>query len=210
MVKRTAHLRVFSFVLLAACSAVCQSERQSLPDAPSAGATNQEQNFNLFINAGSPLIFGLMGAESDLMHSNEFGASIGALSSRKESATLFGKYLYPPVPERQPDDEYSNTGNLMCRFMSAASRILVTWDDSGRVRLNTSYFLRTMTSVAADTASSPYWRRSLGQPFSDFGSTVGNDAGMNLLHEFGPDIQQVMKSHTPRIVSKIEERIRHN
>jgi hypothetical protein len=47
----------------------------------------------------------------------------------------------------------------------------------------------------------------VGAPFSDFGSTVGNDAGMNLWHEFGPGIQQLMKSHAPKFVSKIEERI---
>jgi hypothetical protein len=49
----------------------------------------------------------------------------------------------------------------------------------------------------------------LGAPFSDFGSTVGNDSGMNLWHEFGPDIQQLMKSHAPKFVSKIEEQIGH-
>jgi hypothetical protein len=38
---------------------------------------------------------------------------------------------------------------------------------------------------------------------------VGNDAGMNLWHEFGPGIEQVMKNHTPRFVVKLEERVSH-
>ena len=29
---------------------------------------------------------------------------------------------------------------------------------------------------------------------------------MNLWHEFGPDIQQLVKSHSPKFVSQIEER----
>ena len=32
---------------------------------------------------------------------------------------------------------------------------------------------------------------------------------MNLWHEFRPGIEQLMKSHTPRFVSKIKERIDH-
>ncbi|MGA7170621.1 MAG: hypothetical protein WBX08_15810, partial [Candidatus Sulfotelmatobacter sp.] len=75
---------------------------------------------------------------------------------------------------------------------------------------NTSYLVRVLASAAADTASRPYWRRSVGEPFSDLGSTVGNDAGTNLWHEFRPGIEQVMKSHTPRFVSRIEEHIIHN
>jgi hypothetical protein len=96
---------------------------------------------------------------------------------------------------------------MMGRATYAASRIFVTRDDSGKGRLNTSYLVRTLTSVAAATASRPYWRRPAGAPISDFGSTVGNDTGMNLWHEFGPGIQQLMKNHAPKFVSKIEERI---
>ena len=98
----------------------------------------------------------------------------------------------------------------MGRATSAASRTLITRDDSGKARLNTSYLLRTLTSVAKDAASTPYWRRSSAEPFGDFGSTVGNDAGMNLWHEFGPGIQHLMKSHTPKFVSRIEERVGHH
>jgi hypothetical protein len=62
-----------------------------------------------------------------------------------------------------------------------------------------------LTSVAKDTASTPYWRRRVGEPFSDFGSTIGNDVGMNVLHEFEPAIKQLLKNHTPKFVTAIEE-----
>ena len=70
-----------------------------------------------------------------------------------------------------------------------------------------SYFLGVLTSVAVHTASRPYWARSNSAPFSDFGSTVGNDAGVKLLHEFGPGIRQMVTGHMPEFVSRIEERI---
>jgi hypothetical protein len=98
-------------------------------------------------------------------------------------------------------------GSLMGRATFAASRTVITRDPSGKGKLNTSYFLGVLTSALAHTAYRPYWRRSVGAPFSDFGSTVGNDAGMNLWHEFGPGIQQMMKSHTPKFVERIEESV---
>jgi hypothetical protein len=39
-----------------------------------------------------------------------------------------------------------------------------------------------------------------------FGSTIGNDAGLNLFHEFEPGIRQMVKGHTPKLAFKIEER----
>ncbi|MGA8619117.1 MAG: hypothetical protein WB660_11445 [Candidatus Sulfotelmatobacter sp.] len=64
-----------------------------------------------------------------------------------------------------------------------------------------------LTSVAVHTAYRPYWARSPSATFSNFGSTIGSDAGVNLFHEFGPGIQHLVKGHTPKFVSKIEERI---
>ncbi|HMH07358.1 MAG TPA: hypothetical protein VK579_11830, partial [Terriglobales bacterium] len=66
------------------------------------------------------------------------------------------------------------------------------------------------TSVAIATAYRPYWARSSSATFKTFGSTIGSDAGVNLLHEFGPGIRQMVKGHTPKFVSKIEEGITHD
>jgi hypothetical protein len=67
-----------------------------------------------------------------------------------------------------------------------------------------------LTSVAIATAYRPDWARSPSAAFKTFGSTIGSDVGINLLHEFGPGIRQVVKGHTPRFVSRIEERITNN
>jgi hypothetical protein len=95
----------------------------------------------------------------------------------------------------------------MGRATDAASRIFITRDDSGRRKLNASYLLRVATSVAAHSAARPYWRRSGTEPINDFGSTVGNDAGMNLLHEFGPAVRHAMTGHLPEFVTRISQGI---
>lgn len=120
---------------------------------------------------------------------------------------IFHKYLYPSSTKQGPDRPSEWEGGLMARATHAASRMIVTRDDSGKVSLNTQYLLRTLAYVAKDTASTPYWRRSPGEPASDFGATVGDDAGMNVLHEFAPGIQQLMKSHAPRFVAKLAQRV---
>ncbi|MGP0020053.1 MAG: hypothetical protein ACLPHP_15890 [Candidatus Sulfotelmatobacter sp.] len=125
----------------------------------------------------------------------------------KGSAFFWDKYLYPPTLPPGSRYQASSSDGLIGRATDAASRIFWTRDESGARRLNTSYFLRVATSIAADTASRPYWRRSASGPFSDFGSTIGNDAGMNLFHEFGPDLGQAVTSHLPKFVSRIEELI---
>jgi len=210
MVERIAPVGVVSFILVAVCGAMCQNARQSLPDAPSKQTATQEQNFNVFIlEARSSSKFRGMGFDAVPMHRGEFTAFSQAVSSQTDSNTIIGKYLQPAAPKQQSSYHTSSSGNLMGRATYAASRIFVIRDDSGKGRLNTSYLVRALTSVAAATASRPYWRRPLGAPFSDFGATVGNDAGRNLWREFGPGIQQVMKSHTPKFVSRVEERIGH-
>ena len=95
----------------------------------------------------------------------------------------------------------------MAPLFPAASRVLITRNDSGKRTLNTSYFLGALTSVAITTAYRPYWRRSISATFKTFGSTIGSDAGINLLHEFGPGIRQMLKGRAPKFVSRIEERI---
>jgi len=210
MAKRIAPVGIVSFVLFAVCGAVCQNAGQSLPDAPLVQAATQKQNFNGFTEeARSALSFGSIGRNADVTRQLLFADPDKAVSSQKDPNAIFRKYLYPSSLKGQSGYHSLSSGSLMGRATSAASRTLIARDDSGKARLNTSYLLRALTVVAKDAASTPYWRRSPTAPLNNFGSTVGNDAGLNLWHEFGPGIQQLMKSHTPTFVSRIEERVTH-
>jgi len=214
-------IRVISFLLLAACAALCQQLQEkpassSLPDAPSAQASAEPDTFRTL--AASPLTLAAVGADGRSTRASELANATRPAQPgfalldpvepiQKESGDFFDKYLYSSLLKRRLNYHPASTDSLMGRATYAASRLFVTRDDSGKDRLNTSYFLRVLTSAAIHTAYRPYWRRSPSQPFNDFGSTIGNDAGMNLFHEFGPGLQQLMKSHAPKFVSRIEERI---
>jgi hypothetical protein len=211
MVKRIAPFAVVSFVWLAVCGAACQNIDHSLPDAPSVQAITPEHKFNGFAeDARSPLSFDSTGGNAGVTRQLLFADPDKAVSTQKSPDAIFRKYLYPSSLKQESGYHSLSSGSLMGRATSAASRTLIARDGSGKARLNTSYLLRTLTVVAKDAASTPYWRRSPVAPFDNFGSTVGNDAGMNLWREFRPGIQQLVKSHTPRFVARIEERITRN
>jgi hypothetical protein len=251
MVKQTAPIRIISFLLVAACGALCQNgpasadvlqgfhfdgsnslsvEAQrremrtwkSLPDAPSFQPPTQAEKFQAFVDeARSPLILGAVGVNAGIMRETElehftpgpqpsFTAVYRVALIQKESSAFFGKYLYPSLLKQDPRYYPSTSDSFMGRATYAASRIFITRDDSGKGRLNTSYFLGVLTSVAIATAYRPYWARSSSETFNNFGTTIGSDAGINVLHEFGPGIRQMVNAHTPKFVSRIEERLTHD
>ena len=249
-VTHTAPIRVFSFVLLAACGALCQARptpdlphqlpfydsnlpevprheiptSRSLPDAPSSvQPPTQAERFHTFVNeAHSPLTLGRLGAagvgvfvgvnagvtrETGSGHvtpgmQHSFIPRYEAVFTQKDSTTFLDKYLYPSLKH---DVRYqpSTSGSFMGRASDAASRIFITRDDSGKGRLNTSYFLGVLTSVAVSTAYRPYWTRSTSATVNNFGSTMGSDAGLNLYHEFRPGILQMVKGYTPKFMSRM-------
>ena len=180
-------IRAACFVMLAACGALCQQRQEkvsSLPDAPVVQASAQAK-----INGSAQ--FG-----NFVFYQQEPDQNI--------SRDFITRHLYPTLPKPNLNYHPANEG-LVRRATYAASRTLISRDDFGKATLNTSYLLRMLTSVAKDTASTPYWRRRVAEPFSDFGSTIGNDVGTNVLHEFEPGIEKLLKNHTPKFLTAMEE-----
>jgi len=193
---------------------------RSLPDAPSTvQPPKQAQKFQICVDeVRSPLALDAGGINTGVMRGIElrhvtpgpqpsYTAPYNAVVAHGEFHTFFGKYLYPS--SLKPNMRYhpSSGGGFMSRATYAASRIVIVRDDAGKGRLNTSYFLGALTSVAVSTAYRPYWARSSSATFNNFGSTIGSDAGMNLFHEFEPGIRQMVKGHTPKFASRIGERV---
>jgi hypothetical protein len=183
----------------------------SLPDAPTpVKPQTQAESFHAFVNeARSPLTFP---QHLPLRLPQPSSISLfqpAPVQKETGTATLLGKLLHPQLP-KQDQPHFSSTGGLVARTCFAASRVLITRDDSGKSRLNTSYFLGVLTSSVVHSAYRPYWARSTSATFNDFGSTIGGNAGVNVFHEFEPGLRQVMNGHVPKIVSRIEERITHD
>jgi len=190
---------------------------KSLPDAPSSVQPPQAERFRTFATeASSPLTLGAVGVSAGVMREElghvtpgpqpNLAAHYEAAFIQKESGNFVAK---DPSSLLKQNLHYfpSTSSSFMGRATYAASRIFVTRDDSGKGRLNTKYLLGVLSSVASATAYRPYWARSSSETFNNFGSTIGSDAGINVLHEFGPGIRQMVKGLTPKFVSRIEERI---
>jgi hypothetical protein len=206
-------IRVISFVLIAACTAFCQRNirpihANPLPDAPSvhnSAIQNSIGNFGsrTFSDTDRPYLDTLAATG---MHFDPGHFDLDEDADRRPNiAADRTAELFRPSPRYH----FSDSESLIGRAKDAAMSIVFPRDQEGDRRLNTSYLLRVMTAAAAHSAYRPYWRRSISQPFSDFGSTVGNDAGMNVFHEFEPGILQLVKTHQPKFVSKIGEHFNH-
>jgi hypothetical protein len=207
--------RILIFLSFAAGCGLCQQRdkggaKDSLPDAPSVQTSTRTETLKAFARLTSrKLVLGNHDVQSlgeegqrELWSQDElFGGR-----TTENTPVFVQKYFYHPTLSA---GRYypSESGSFVNRATYAASSILITHDQEGRSRFNTSYVLGVLTMAAAHSAERPYWRRSMSQPFGDFGSTIGNDAGMNVFHEFEPGIRELVKSHEPRFVSKIEAKI---
>ena len=197
--------------------------RSSFPDAPSSAQRPTEAvKFRTFVNkTGSPLTPGAFRVSAGAMPGTEpghvtrgpqpnFTDDYKVVFSQEESRGFLDKYLYPSLLKQDARYYASTSDSFMGRASYAASRILVTRDDSGKGRLNTQYLFRLLTQVASTAAYRPSWARSTSSTLNNFGSTIGSDAGMKVYQEFGPGIRQMVKGFTPKFVSRIEERINHD
>jgi hypothetical protein len=208
-------IRIVSFLFLFTCTSLCQRpdadvKKASLPDAPSVQIPTQERSIQPY--DGNSVEFDAV--HFDYVRDLKFDASpehADATESAAQSKNLFARYLYPSPSSLAHNGSFhtSTSDSLIGRATYAASSLVLTHDDEGNSRLNTSYLLRVLTSAVAHSAYRPYWKRHISQPFSDFGSTIGNDAGINVFHEFEPGILQLVKTHEPRFVSSIEEHFHH-
>lgn len=213
--SRFAAIQVIIFLWVGTCGARGQEPNHgssSLPDAPSATLSRMLLDEGRSAQAAS-------GIDSRLVHGSE--TSVGLETAHADLSDLIKlapiekdspdvaveKYLHATFLARNPGYHPWMNGSFIDRATHAASSFFIREDESGRRRLNTSYFVGMLSSAFVHTAYRPYWRRSASDPFSNFGSNIGSDAGMNFLHEFAPGIGQLMKSHAPRFVYRIERHI---
>lgn len=182
-------------------------EWSSFPDAPSVTLPTATAGFQAFVvGANSSFRRTMVGinpvlirqpASGRVIPSSQptFGTSPRRASVGNGASTFFGRYLYPSLLKPKLRYHPSASSSLLSRASYAASRIFITRDDSGKDRLNSSYFLGALTSVAIHTAYRPYWARSTSATFANFGSTIGGETGINFFHEFAPSIRQMVKGH---------------
>jgi hypothetical protein len=183
-------------------------------EPPSTIALTDGQKFKVFVaHAQSPLMFAGAGTSAALMQSRDnsgqrwsWPRSYTAALAERESNAFFGRYLFPVLFDQDPRYHGSESNGVMPRAMYATSRVFITRKDDGRKTLNTSYLLSTLlTSSLANVYKHP-WDRTPGNTFADVGSTIGGDAGFNLMREFWPQLRETLSNHTPKPFKKLKEK----
>jgi hypothetical protein len=182
------------------------SNYQALPDAPSARLTDREK-FEIFADeARSPLTFLSAGVSAGYNTAanraygggwNGFGRNYAAAVAQHQTANFLGKYLFPTLLSQDPRYHPSEKDGFWSRSTYAATRVLITRRDNGQKTINSSYLLGVLVSSAIAASYQPV-RRTSAQTLSDFGSTVGGDAGMNILKEFWPQLRSTLRPIAPK------------
>ena len=111
-------------------------------------------------------------------------------------------------PNVFPDNHTSDS--FLGRASYAASRLFIARDDSGKKKFNTSYLLGALASAAVAnttyrryrTQLVPYQAQSVSGTFGNFGSTVGGDAGERIFQQFWPQIHQILRGHSLKVLQR--------
>lgn len=188
---------------------------RSLPDAPSARPLTDKEKFELFTkDAQSPLTFISAGVTAGYNTAENrvygggwggFGKNYATAVAEHETSSFLGQYLFPKLLNQDPRYHASEMDGFWHRSTYAASRVLLTRNDAGQKTVNSSYLLGALVSTAIASCYRPPRYRSAGQTMADFGSTVGGDAGMNVLKEFWPQLREKIRPITPKRLRKLED-----
>jgi len=208
-----------------------RSVQSSLPDAPSAVPAKQRERFQAFTETITPLVFDGAAITATMARESpeylapgatpSYSALYGAPVVQKESNVSFDKYLNSSLLREGMRYHPSTSDSFLGRASYAASRLFITRDDSGKRKFNASYLLAALASAAASSTTYRLYRtqhvpgtfgnigptQHVSNTFGNFGSTVGSDAGRNILQQFWPRIHQTLGGHTLKALQRNEGRI---
>jgi len=199
--------RLTFLLLMMAGSAMCQADRR-LPELPQPKASpDLSSSFAPLTTAGN-LRAAFSATRLPVSEQAQFDLDrardlVFQSSGQGESSDPISRYFAVSSSRNSRHYEAPSNESLIGRASYAASSLLFTHEEEGKFGLNTHYLLGVLTTAVAHSAAHSYGRRSISQPFGDFGSSVGSDAGMNVFQEFKPGILQLVKSHEPRFVERI-------
>ncbi len=106
------------------------------------------------------------------------------------TASVFTTGLYPSLLRQDPRYYRSGDGGFSHRFIYAASRVLITRQDSGRKAFNFSEALGGFSSSALAMTYYPKSERDFSSVAERAGIQFAFDAGFNVLKEFYPEIER--------------------
>jgi hypothetical protein len=106
---------------------------------------------------------------------------------------MIGDYMteaiFPTMLHQDPRFFRRGRGGGWSRIFYSASRVFVTYGDSGRTQFNFSEVLGNSAAVGISMAYYPD-RRDAGDALTSLGTQIGIDMASNVLKEFAPDIMR--------------------
>jgi hypothetical protein len=119
-------------------------------------------------------------------YAKRFGASFADGATGK----MLGVYFFPTIFHQEPRYFRKGQGSFKSRLGYSLTRVVITRTDAGGSAFNWS---KTLSSVGSGAISNLYYPdedRGAGQTFRNAGWSMLSEAGINVLKEFWPDIQQ--------------------
>lgn len=118
------------------------------------------------------------------------GQAYGINLATNETDIFFQRFLFPTLLRQDP--RYFRNPDLpfVQRALYAMSRVLITRTDSGGQTINSSRILSIAASRAVSDLYVPGERQGMHPVATCVSFTLLRDAGMNLVHEFWPDVRR--------------------
>ena len=119
-----------------------------------------------------------------------WGQHYGIELATSETDVFFQKFLFPTLLKQDP--RYFRNPDLpfLKRALYSMSRVLITRTDSGGQTFNSSRFLAAASSRALSDLYVPGQRQGMHPLLGCVSFNLLRDAGMNLAHEFWPDLRR--------------------
>ena len=127
-----------------------------------------------------------------------YGKRYGADFANGLSSAIFVKGVFPSLLSQDPRYFRRGEGGFWGRATYAASRTLITRQDSGRSFFNFSELFGNAASAGLALTYYPDNERTAGDFAVGAGIQFGFDAGFNVLKEFYPDITRKLFKKKPK------------
>jgi hypothetical protein len=126
-----------------------------------------------------------------------YGERLGATAIRNVSEAIFGTAVLAPILHEDPRYYVMGSGhNFARRSLYAATRVLITRDDSGRTTPNFSLIGGNLAGSALTNAYYPSTNRGFSQTAMTFGNSLGGSAIGFVISEFRDDAFRIVHLKT--------------
>jgi hypothetical protein len=136
-----------------------------------------------------------------------WGKRFGATLADTESRRFIQTFALSSVLHQDPRYFPSHNRRFIARSWYAATRVVITRNDSGFNTFNTSEFLGALLTSSLQNSYYPRHDRTFGDTMNRFSGALSSDALGNLVKEFTPDMKRLFRRHAPKRILRIEEKL---